>query len=304
MSLAGIYSFLYQLPYALQGILIGATDLRLQMNTEDFFLLPKSPLTTFAVGISFFYLFYLVFFFIAISQKKSLFVKIGLLIGSLSYIVSGMAFTTRDVLIFYIFGYLFVYLYFKNLISTRSRQKLRWLYITFGALLLALLLLFSYQRFTSGSIDKLAYGTVGYMAQQPFVFSETLEMQTEYYGGSLRFPIFVALIDKKVDIERTSPYEWSFGTFIKDFYATGGFPFLIIVTLIFVPFFLVKIRNSKKSGFYRNLIVVLFYFQFMTMGVFYFKLGSRPGNIYMIMLLIFYFMTYFRFGERRRIEYE
>lgn len=300
MSLLGIFSFVYQLPYAFQGLLLGAADLRHQMNNEGFFLLPKSPLTTLAVGVSFFYLFYIVFFYIAISQKKSMFIKFGLLIGSLSYIVSGMAFATRDVFVFYGFGFLFVYFYFNNLLSKKIKQNLRWVYLLFTISFIALLLLFSYQRFEkNSSTHDLAYGTIGYFAQQPFVFSETLEMQKKYYEGNLRFPVFISILTEKKKIIRKKPYEWSFGTFIKDFYATGGYTFLIIITLILVPIFYFKLKKIDEKKIFRSIIITLFYFQFMSMGIFYFKFGSKPGNFYILILFIFYITTFFTFNKKK-----
>jgi len=299
MILLGIFSFIYQFPYAIQGFLIGSVKLRLAMNLHGFSLLPKSPLTTLAVGVSFFYLFYIAFFFIAIIQKKSILFKAGLLLGSLSYIVSGITFATRDVFIFYGISFWFAYLYFSNLLSNQSKQKLRILLTLFGAILVFGLSLISYQRFNNNNSDNnMAIGTIGYIAQQPFVFSETVEMQTKYYYGHLRFPIFTSLINKQVSVKRTIPYEWSFGTFIKDFYSTGGYSFLLIATLILVLLFYYKVRKLYKEKIYRNMIFTLFYFQFMSMGVFYFKLGNKAGNIYIIILLIFYLMTYFKLGTK------
>ena len=303
LSFLGLYSLIYQIPYAIMALSIGAVDIRNQISIEKVFILPDSPFTTLAVGISTFYIFYIAFFFIAIVQKRHLIVRISLLIASLSYIVSGLIFTGRDAVIFYTFSFLFVFLYFRNLLAKTTIKKLNKLYIFLLVMLVFFLSLISLQRFNDQSDYSLAYGTIGYIAQQPFVFSETIEIQNKFYEGHLRFPVFVSMFTPLKEIVRTDPYEWSFGTFIKDFYSEGGYLFLISMTLLFVPLFFVKIRSCNKNSFYRNLIIVLFYFQFMSSGVFYFKLGSRSGNIYMIVLLIFYFLTYFGHEKKRRYLY-
>lgn len=305
MVFLGIFSFLYQLPYAIQGLMIGAVDLRHQMNVEGFQLLPNSIFTTLAVAISYFYLFYIAFFFLSIVQKRNYFIRLGLLIGSLSYIISGLAFTTRDVFVFYALGFLFMYFYFHNLFPTKTKSIIK----TISSLLLLLMLIGIYyissQRFTGQSEhESFQQGSIGYIAQQPFVFAETVEQQTQFFEGNLRFPVFKSMIGEQKEIMRTQQYEWSFGTFIKDFYSTGGFVFLTIMTMIFVPLFYIKLRYQSKNNFYQKLIVSSFYFQFMSMGVFYFKLGTRAGNIYMLLLLLFYFLAYFKFEKNRKYRYE
>jgi len=304
MAFLGLFSFFYQLPYGLKGFFMRAADIRFQMNTENTFILPKSPLTTLAVGISYFYLFYIAFFFISIIQNKTFIIKLSLLVGSLSYVVSGMAFATRDVFVFYILGFLFVYFYLYNILPKFSRRNVKIFFTAFTILLIAELSNISYQRFAHRTTsDSMSYGTIGYIAQQPFVFSETVEQQREFYNGNLRFPLIVSIIGTKKELDRKYHYEWSFGTFIKDFYAEGGFVFLILITILLVSMFFIKIRHSYKNNFFRNLIITLFYFQFMSMGIFYFKLGSRAGNIYMLILLLFYFLTYFKYGKKKRVFY-
>lgn len=298
MSILGIFSIVYQFPYALRGLAIGASELRTQMNVEGFNLLPNSPLTTIAVGISYFYLFYIGLFFVAVIQNKNVFLKIGLFIGSLSYLVSGLAFAARDVFIFYGLGFLFVFFYFKNILDKKTIKRINFLYLFFIGVLISFLLLISFQRFKENSRENFAYGTIGYIAQQPFVFSETVSVQTKFDYGDNRFPFFKSLVTNVEPIKRKYPYEWSFGTFIKEFYSTGGYLFIFFITIFIVPMFFIKLRSNKELNFYRHMIVTFFYFQFMTMGIFYFKLGTRAGNIYMLLLLIIYLSTYFKFQRK------
>ena len=113
MSIMGWYAFMYLLPYAIQALSVGALDLRREMNMEKVYVLPSSLFTTLAVGAAHFCIFYIVFFFIALIQNRHIFIKISLFIGSISYIISGLTFTGRDVFVLYMFNLIFVYLYFK-----------------------------------------------------------------------------------------------------------------------------------------------------------------------------------------------
>jgi hypothetical protein len=294
MSILGLFSIIYQFPYAIKGLAIGATEVRHQMIINNVYLLPRTSLTTLAVGVSYFYLFYIGLFFISIIQKRNIFIKMSLFVGSLSYMVSGLAFATRDVFVFYGIGFLFVFFYFINVLNKDTIKRIKLLYLLFIFILVTFILSISLQRFKDNSNENLSFGTIGYIAQQPFVFSETVSEQKIFYEGHNRFPFFISLFTNLKEVKRTTPYEWSFGTFIKDFYSTGGFIFLFFITILIVPFFYIKLRKSNETNFYRHMIVTFFYFQFITMGIFYFKLGTNAGNIYMVLLLIIYISTYFK----------
>lgn len=298
MSILGLFSIIYQFPYAIKGLSIGAEALKNQMNNKDFFLLPKSPLTTIAVGTSYFYLFYIAFFFISIIQKRHMFIRVGLLIGSFSYIVSGLAFTARDVFIFYGIGFVFVFLYFKHILSYKIKRYITIILILSSSILITLMLIITFQRFDNSRYN-ISYGIIGYIAQQPFVFSETITYQENFDYGNRRFPFFKSLFTEVSEVKNMKPYEWTFGTFVKDLYSVNGYSFLIIFTLIIVTIFYYKLKNSSNGNFYRNLIVILFYFQFTSTGLFYIKLGERAGNIYMILLLILYIATFFKIERNK-----
>lgn len=299
MSILGWFSFIYQFPYAIKGVLFGANNLRYLMNTEGFNILPSSPLTTISVGVSYFYLFYILFFFVAIIQKQNVFIRISLFTGSLSYIVSGLTFAARDVFIFYILGFIFVFLLLSNLLTKLQVNKIKKMAKILILLTTIGILLISLDR--SSSYSSFSRATVGYLSQQPFVFSETVEVHKNNYPAEYFFPVFMSPFKDKNDNEkykRTEIYEWNFGTFIKEFYLTGGYFFLIIMTLLIVPFFYAKLRCSRKENFYRKIIIILFYFQFLSQGVFYFKMGSYPGNVYILLLVFFYFLTFFKYAKK------
>jgi hypothetical protein len=284
MCFIGLFSLFYQLPYAIVGMQYESDDLRKLMD-EGFFILPQNNFTTLAVGVSYFFIFYIYFFIVSLIRNYNFFLKLSLFLGSFSYIISGMTFSTRDVFVFYVLSFIFVYFYTLELTKNKLKS-LRLVMISVIFMAIMGIFLLSVERFSDRKgLSSLEYGTIGYIAQQPFVFSETIAKQVNFYGGYLRFPVFMGVFDQKKIIIRTQQYEWSFGTVIKDFYSEGGFIFLIVISIFFFKFFYSKLKRKNNTNLSTKLIIDFFYFQFTTMGVFYFNFGNRAGNLYMIILL-------------------
>lgn len=293
--IGGIFSVLYLAPHAVSTMSSDLRDLRLQrLLDNEISALPRTFLTTLALGISYFYAFYIALFFLALVQKRSKLIIFGLLLASLSFVVSGLVFATRDVFVFYALSFVSTFVYFQELIPKRIKSVFgKWVILLVIPMFLGVVFV-SMQRF--GDADQLLRGTVGYLGQQPFIFAETLYMQSEFYNGSLRFPIVTKLLGQHVEIIRTSNYERSFGTFIKDMYSEGGYFFMLSFTALFSVFFATKLRQFRRMRPVQSLILNIFYIQFMSMGIFYFKMGSQAGNIYMLVL----FFVYLYFGLNRR----
>ncbi len=302
----GIFSFLYQLPYALISLTIGVSEVRHQQNNLGAFILPNSPLTTIAVAVSYFYYIYLAFYFISLSQKRNVFLRGLLLVGSLSYIVSGITFGTRDVFVNYLLAVFFSVFYFKNMLNIKQYNKIKKLLLITGVISFFGILIISIERFAERKDDfALAYGTIGYAGQQPYVFSVSLEEHKTFYNGDLRFPIFKGIFFDVKPIERSKHYETSFGTFVKDIYMEGGWTFLLISMLTFPLLFrfLQKVNGTRLV--FSKIILDLYLFQFLTTGFFYYMLGSRAGNIYTIVLfssLLGYYILKVLFNKGKNIE--
>lgn len=291
MAILAWYSVIYQLPYAIKSYYMGANVVRLSLAYDGYQVLPNSIFTSLAVAISYFNIFYMVLFFIAIQNKKSFFIKLSMFLGSLSYVVSGLAFAARDCTVFFILNFIFTYCFFKNSIDLKHLFRIKKLYSGIILFLVFIFTIFTFQRFSDRESSAISYGVIGYLGQQPFVFSEAIEKHKDFYQGNLRFPIFTEIVSDRFDIIRTNHYEWMFGTFIKDFYSEGGYVFLLITMFILIPFFWFKLKK-QEINFYRKIIVIFIYFQFMTQGIFYFRMGERAGNYYLLILLTIYLLTY------------
>ncbi|PJJ96596.1 hypothetical protein CO641_12045 [Lysobacteraceae bacterium NML91-0213] len=299
-SIGAWYSVLYQLRYALQALTLGAASVRDALNVDGEYLLPDSPLTTLAVGISSFYLVYIFLFFTAVANKMGRWLVASMLVGSVSYTVSSLAFAARDGLVFLLLATVFAYPFFTDDLSRAQRRIVKALggaCIIASAFLLASLTL---DRFGAGSSWSVSSGTLGYLGQQPFVFVETIRAQVDFYGLSLRFPVIANLFGGSGDVQRTEVFEWSFGTFLKDYYSMYGWPSLVGLALAGGLVFAALFR--KRSGIppVTLLLVVILYFQLMTAGVFYFRLGTRGGNLYLVAYFFLIAISYFRYRSPGR----
>jgi hypothetical protein len=284
-AIAGLYSFIYHIPYASISLSLSATDLRTLQTLYSVYILPDSIFTTIAVAIATFFPLYITLSFIAFSKgRKTL--GFVLIIGSLAYVINGITFSTRDVYIFYPYMVFIISHVFRINNTGLIKQVSTILKVFIVVSSLYMVYQVSLDRFNKYAINDISYGTVGYLSQQPYVFAETLLAQSDYYGFELRFPIVNTIFGiEEIGIKRTSQYEWSFGTFLKDFYSVSGMGSLYFISLIFFIYFLVLKRVTNRSKTAR-LLLLLVYSHFMIEGLFYFKMGSRAGNIYLIALTI------------------
>lgn len=293
----GLFSLIYQLPFAFTAMLIGAEKIREQQNNFGLFILPQNIFTTIAVAISYFYFFYIILFFVSLLQRRSFFIKFLLILCSLSHVVSGITFGTRDVFFSYTFSFLFCFFYFRNLLDIKLASRLKAVFLIISSISLFAVILISVDRFSDRNVDNsLAYGTLGYFGQQPFVFSVTVEEQKDFYNGNLRFSVFKSLLGMNVStIERKHHYETSFGTFIKDLYSEGGWFFLISSTIIFITSLFVIYKFNRRSLISNRIVVDVYLFQFLSTGIFYYMLGTRAGNIYFLILGVIFILNLFVF---------
>lgn len=307
LGVFGVFSFIYQLPYAIKSMLINAVDVRLELNSGDYSALPPGILTTLSTGISSFYVVYIYFFYLSLVQKKSVFTSTLMLIGVLSYIVSTLAFAGRDGVVFVAILMLVVFFLFENLLDKKKIKVFKYVYISILSVGLIFLLTITVSRFlkSDGSIYKmLNHGVFGYFGMQPFIFSDFINDFDNYTYGAKNFSVFRDLFGY-VDLEIPPPksiIEWQFGSFLASFYKPYGFSSFILISLFFMLLFAKTSLRITKVFFLQRIIITGFYFQFMVTGLFYFRLGNPGGNKYMILLLFFYFLLSLANKFQRRIR--
>jgi len=302
-SILILFSFVYQVPYALKAISFGALEVREGLNVDGQGVLPQNIFTTIAVVTSSFYVVFIFMFFFSLYKGMSLYFKLTMFLGSSLYVVSSLAFTARDGALFWIFTMFFVFYLFEPVLDEKLVRRFKAILFVGSLGMLFVLASFTAQRFFSdGDTDRLLSGTVGYIGQQPYVFAETILKQEQFYGLDLRFPLISSFFGGDgAKVQRYEVYEWTFGTLAKDFYAVNGyFSLVILVALIALPFTLYFRKRRVNPVLY--LLVMGFYFQLMSTGVFYFRLGTRGGNLYIILFfaLMFVLMLFLSRNSIRR----
>lgn len=113
----------------------------------------------------------------------------------------------------------------------------------------------------------------------------------------------ILLTGAEVEVVRSLPYEWSFGTFLKDFYSMFGWTSLVVMTVFQFSLFYLFFLRIRKNNSLADILIIAFYFQLMVSGVFYFRLGTRGGNLYMVcyaVLVIVVLLYSRRYGVSKR----
>jgi hypothetical protein len=280
-----LFSFLYMAPVALKATLLGAASVRSQLNNDGIGLLPVSPLTTLAVVTAQFYLLFAFAFVLLTVRGGKRWIRLVAFLGSTLYIVNALCFAARDGILWFLVAYLWALWITRPLMSPAAVTRIRRLVYPIAALGLLVFGLFSVQRFGDRHDASLTDYLVAYYGTQPYVFATTVASQTTFYEGHLRFPLVVGVLGGERHVQRTVAYEWSFGTFIKDFYSEGGWYPLVFSALLFPPALIVALLSTASSAPGAYVLLSMLYVQFMAQGVFYFRLGSRAGNLYIVAVI-------------------
>jgi oligosaccharide repeat unit polymerase len=306
-SLLAIFSITWHAPYVLNTFTTGADEIRHLLNRDKKSILPISPLTTVAVAVAAFYnVFIFLFFQFLTHGLKYKKILIFCFLSSMTYIISSLTFGARDGMIFFLLASGAAFNFYEKNYPQKLRKRIRNVFIIGGSLLILTLGSFTYQRFFKNS-DRTLYkgiqaGVLGYFGQQPYVFNEavlTRRKNPVFYGHSLRFPILNPILGEVEGPPRTKPVEYTFGSFVKDFYDVGGFPFLILAILVIMFYFSFHFRRWRLYHPIRNIVLISFYWQFMVSGLFFFNLGSFAGNIVIIVYLLVFHSLKLVYPNRR-----
>jgi len=292
LIVGNIFAIVYMLPYAIKSMALGATEIRNQVLVlEETFVLPPTILTTIAVAFSTFFSVYIGLFYLSLKSNLTKSKKIFLFIISFSYVVNSLCFTGRDGLIFYLLLTIIFITNYWGIFSRLERKRIYLLGFIVGGLGLFILTKITNERFEDSS-----NGTMGYIATQPYVFAENIDKRNSFangffYGTSVRFPLVNNLTGQKVvEYDREEQYEWTFGTFLTDFYSINGLVTMLLLLVFFIEFFKYYLRKSYNMPL-RFMLTYVFYIHFIISGLFYFKLGTFSGNIYILVLMILIMIT-------------
>jgi len=166
-------------------------------------------------------------------------------------------------------------------------------FIAVGAIIVTIVLgaTITIDRFGSHAYEDLnavfQMGVLNYYAMQPFIFNDILKYHDSFSYGRENFPLVYYLFFDYVHEERdlSMPHMYNFSSYVGSFYSNGGFPYVAVVILIFYSVF-TRIRSMYAKFYVYQFSLLSFYFFFITSGLFYFRLGNKGGNLFILLSLV------------------
>ncbi|MCY7291769.1 MAG: oligosaccharide repeat unit polymerase [Ferruginibacter sp.] len=290
LAIGILFSLVYLTPYAIKALSENASDFRVCLKDEE--SLPPTYLTTLAVGFPTFYYIYVFFFYVCIIQKKSLLITTIMLLGIVAFIVNVFTAAGRDGVFLAFFALLIGYFLFEPLLSQKRKKVFKMSFIIFSLIGMAFILKITTDRFAiNGHFNFQAFknGVISYLGMQPFIFSDWINYNKLFNHGNSEFKLFVDLAGVSTSTlyeYNTDPYMWNFGTFLTSFYSVSGFFSLFTLASVFWLYFKLMLNKIRQYYVLSNLFLLSFYFHFIVTGVFYFRLGTSGGNIFMLLCII------------------
>jgi len=293
------YAFFYQIPFAYISLKSGADVVRDRLNTEEFTPMPENLLTTLATIVSQFYPIFALAFMEGLAKRRGILYLISCLVGVLCVVVNSICFTARDGVLWLLMSLWIAYWIYSPQMDKPIQKTVRRLSLPALAGAALVLGLFTYQRFVDarvGIVDSL----ITYVGQQPYVFAETVSEQTQFYGLNMRFPMIAEWLGTYRPTRREFVYEWTFGGFAKDFYAINGWATAFVISGSIGAFYSLAFLLGRRLNPIASALLLILYFQFASQGLFYFRLGIRAGNYYILTILMLAFVVQMAFPDSGR----
>jgi len=265
------------------------------MQTENLQVLPSTIFTTIAVGFPTFYYIYSFMFFVAIIKKQKLVSYLSIL-GLISFIVNVLTVSGRDGVFLSVIALIISYFMFEKLITPTQRGRLKKQFLILLPLAIIPVIIITIDRFSSTDsfeLEVVKKGIVNYLGVQPFIFSDNLkDINPVFNYGTNSFPLFTS----GIEVSNKTFYSGMFGTYLTSFYKVSGYSSLMLISLIFYTLFKFILKNKLSS------ISMIFYyglfFHFIVSGMFYFRLGNKGGNLFILLSIIVMYL--FRNNSKKR----
>lgn len=228
-----------------------------------------------------------------------------LLLASMAFVVKSLAYTSRDGVVYWCMTYIVMYLLFKSIIPDKRKRILISPFVIIAIFGGTAFLLISIGRFMNGEAGVLAR-LFDYLCQPFLNFAQQYQsVDLKHYYGHLNFQFICGLFSGNTT--ETTMYETliedsnsvgfrlnvfsSFaGTFFLDFGKKGTL-FLAFAMYLITSRLVRSYNRIKKKGkisiphLFIILQIYLIYFQ----GLFYFRLYSNIGNIFIIICTVMFF---------------
>lgn len=281
--------------YALE---YGVLALRRGVYSGEVSVFNGNFIDTVAVGFSsFFGLSQLLAFLILATRvfgRLSLFIALGLLVSSLSYVFNALAFGGRDGVVFWILSFFFCYVLVSRYSTIRPPVAVRILFLCFVIFGGAVLIYITAQRF-----DDYFFGVFSYGAMQIDQFNALFSIDPPLYHGWNSFGKILSLLGFERSIapgaykdyylsHGVKPWEFKFfvGSLFRDFGKLGTVALLGSFAIGMLLLFWKKTRFDRAGKVMplERILALYLYCQVGFMGVFYFKHSAL--NMYLLACLI------------------
>ncbi len=278
-----LFSVAYLAPWTITSLQRGSSATRHALNVVRDGILPESPWTTLAVGTATYYLLFALLLFIALARRSGRAPAIFAALGMILAVMHTAVFGARDGFIWVTQAILVANWAVGCLVPRTAKRRMVAAAAVFALIGVLYTAAATRDRFAE-SVGGYASGTVAYFGGQPYVFSETVSRLGDFYGATLRFPLLARALGGE-EFARTEPFQWSFGTFLCDFYGVSGWSSAVLLTLGLAGVTLAGLRLCWRRSALGYTLVVALYTQFMTQGIFYYRLGNWSGNVYHVSIL-------------------
>lgn len=242
----------------------------------------------------------LLLYFYGVSRKWNPFRTTLLLISSFSFIALSLANVGRDGIVLWSLTFFSIYFLFKSKLSNKFRKKLRKSFLIATAPLIVIFIMITYSRFSELSEYKFNpyLATLDYFGQQIRNFNDQfnankIEHTNFTFNGTKAIMFKLGLLEnlnleaqKDNEVYMYRKYGTSlnvFSTFLGSFRLSFGNLITIFIGIVWLLVF-----NSIKSlSRFSTIFLVVFFYQIIIHGVFYYRQGLGFGDfsIYLTLLI-------------------
>lgn len=287
LGVGAIFSTIYQMPYALNALSLDAYEVRYFQHS----ILPSNIFTTIAVGFSTFFIIYLFYFFVGLINKWNKLITFSMLLGALSFVINVLTVSGRDGFVLFILSFVLAFLLFENHLNEKLKKKIKLIGFFLGIIFFTIFFIITANRFSDindgNLLSAFNVGVLNYFSMQPFTFNDVLKYHDTFSYGRGSFPLFYSWFFEIENTERdvSMAYMYNFAGYIGSFYKNGAFLFTTFFVGLFYLIF-IRIKFMYKKYYIYQFSIISLYIFFMTSGLFYFRLGDKGGNLYILLSII------------------
>jgi hypothetical protein len=216
-------------------------------------------------------------------------------LGSISFVLNTLSVSGRDGIVLYILSFIFSYLLFENYLSQGLKKRILKTSIIILLIFGIFFAIITLERFTYAKNADLNFalqvGVLNYFSMQPFTFNDVIKYQDTFSYGRGSFPLFYSWFFDFQETERdvSMAYKYNFAGYVGSFYKNGGFLALTIIISIFYLLF-TRIKYMHRKYYIYQFSLSSLYCLYITSGLFYFRLGNKGGNLFILLSIIMLFI--------------